>query len=482
MDYSGESYWASKDGKWGTYENLWEKAKLRYQNELKMSAAQFSIFKNIADNEKENGNEIILSKADIEAAQELYSQGNFTADISKNLPAGYKASKNDQIYPDHETIYPIVRDKDNKEERMWISYDAGEDEFLTDIIKNRSIDGTVKYGIVGDGDDTPEYTFIDKQGREIGMMDKDIYYIKYKTQDGKTVTEYYNGSEENDPFTPKGNPSKNIDYVTSDNKNVHEYYSENGSLLSKNLNYVRNGKKYEEKYDGANHLTFKRVTYKNTSGQDVEERYDTNNKLESRYVSGNGTSFTDYYKNGVRTLRSTHMGNNVYRNEANWGTYITNGNTLSKIGNFDVSANSQISLSEKAKNAQKEYKNKSDKEIAESLKGQIDGPSFNDNTFAEFDGIPQNKLISVLKEYKTTGGFWFGNKAGFFEDLNDEWGVSDNEILSRMKYAYAVYLSGKEHSKLTKKDMEIANKLQSFNSSSGNLDELVKEVDRQITN
>lgn len=482
MDYSGESNWASKDGKWGTYENLWEKAKLRYQNDLKMSEAQFSIFKNIADNQKENGNEIILSKADIEKAQELYYQGNFTADISKNLPAGYRASKYDQIYPDHESVYPLVRDKDNNEVRMWLSYDAGEDEILTEIIKNRSIEGTVKYGIVGDGDYTPEYTFTDKQGREIHMTDKDIYYITYKTQDGKTVTEYYHGSVENDPFTPKENPSsKSIDYVTSDNKKVHEYYYENGNFY-KELSYVQNGKKYEEKYEGGNHLTFKKVTYKNRAGYDVDERYDTNNKLESRQVSGNGTFYTEYFKNGQLTLRSTNIGNNVYRNETRWGTYVTNSNNLSKIGNFDVTANSQISLSEKAKKAQKEYRGKSNKEIAEALKGQIDGPSFNDNTFAMFDGIPKDKLIDVLKEYKKTGGIWFGNKAGFFEDLNDEWGVSDNEILSRMKYAYAIYLKSKDTSALTQKDMEIANKLQSFNQSNGNLDELVKEVDKQITN
>ena len=57
----------------------------KYGSGVKMSKDEFTVFKNFADNVKENGNEIILSKGDIVSAEELFRAGNFTKDISKNL-------------------------------------------------------------------------------------------------------------------------------------------------------------------------------------------------------------------------------------------------------------------------------------------------------------------------------------------------------------------------------------------------------------
>lgn len=80
---------------------------VEYSPEIKMLKCEFAIFKNFADNIKENGDEIILSKDDINKAEKLYSNGEFTEDMSKNLPSGYKANRDDQIL-EHHDIYSYV--------------------------------------------------------------------------------------------------------------------------------------------------------------------------------------------------------------------------------------------------------------------------------------------------------------------------------------------------------------------------------------
>ena len=65
-------------------------------NELKMTEAEFALLKNVADNVNEGGDVLTLSRADIEKAQDLFTQGKFTADVTKNLPSGYHGSKETQ--------------------------------------------------------------------------------------------------------------------------------------------------------------------------------------------------------------------------------------------------------------------------------------------------------------------------------------------------------------------------------------------------
>lgn len=119
-------FWAEGDNKIGTMTNIsgdtWQypeseigksavfdaafKAKYAQTTEINMNEAEFSIFKSVADNNKENGDQVILSQKDIDTAEELYRMGEFTNDISNNLPAGYKAERSQQVLETYDT--PVV--------------------------------------------------------------------------------------------------------------------------------------------------------------------------------------------------------------------------------------------------------------------------------------------------------------------------------------------------------------------------------------
>lgn len=65
--------------------NLWEEA-----SEIKMTNYQWKAFQNVANND---GDAKSYTKADIEKAMELYGNGEFKADMSEDLPSGYRIEK-----------------------------------------------------------------------------------------------------------------------------------------------------------------------------------------------------------------------------------------------------------------------------------------------------------------------------------------------------------------------------------------------------
>lgn len=219
--------------------------KLEHCKQINMTKAQFSIFKNVADNVKEDtdGKTITLSKKDIDKAEELFRAGKFTEDISKNMPEGYTAYKSHQyLNTDNGERPPYIKaglslDGDTYGYDV-VAFDYNSNE-LMDAAEN-SIDNIVTYGC--HPDDGVWHTYTDK---------KNAYH-------------YVNGA--------------------------YEY-----------IKYTENGK-HVEITDG-----YKTVFYKNEQGTDIREEYE-DDILLSYNEEGEDFSLTKFYDNGKlkREYRKTN--------------------------------------------------------------------------------------------------------------------------------------------------------------------------------
>ena len=75
------------------------KIRPEYISDVKMSKDEFNVFKNFADNVQEKGGELILSKQDIYEAENLFREGKFSKDISRNLD-GFVQRDQQELYTD----------------------------------------------------------------------------------------------------------------------------------------------------------------------------------------------------------------------------------------------------------------------------------------------------------------------------------------------------------------------------------------------
>ena len=90
FENNGGQYIVDDDGKLNVFDksaNTWKTA-----SSIKMTNYQMKAFEAVANNSSE-GQGIILSKKDIELAQQKFKQGGFTKDMSEFLPDGYKIDK-----------------------------------------------------------------------------------------------------------------------------------------------------------------------------------------------------------------------------------------------------------------------------------------------------------------------------------------------------------------------------------------------------
>lgn len=88
FENNGGTYKVDKNGKLSIFDKNTNTGKS--VSSIKMTNYQFGIFKNMADNVNEGFGSLTLSVKDIQTAQNLHAKGKFTADVSKNLPQGYK--------------------------------------------------------------------------------------------------------------------------------------------------------------------------------------------------------------------------------------------------------------------------------------------------------------------------------------------------------------------------------------------------------
>ena len=106
----------------------WKEEGIFYQTETKpieMTKEQFQIFRNMADNVKEAGDNVILSKSDIDNADDLYRNGKFTKDITANLPSDYKPSMDAQVLYEREDCLALSTRIHNNNNSQEMSFEYG---------------------------------------------------------------------------------------------------------------------------------------------------------------------------------------------------------------------------------------------------------------------------------------------------------------------------------------------------------------------
>lgn len=538
-------------------------------NEIKMSKAEFALFKNVADNINENKETISLSRADIEKAQELYKKGQFTKDISKNIPSGYKGYKNSQDLETDEYVTAEISTYDEKEEEiakakdqeyeyktasMTFYHNITEDEYLEKYSKMSS-DGTVKIVYAGSHDDGTwtEYTYRDKDGSlitespdwtldgepaknpvllQVEHTDKDGKQVKtgikryietpydfkttldgldyayeqtktFKTSDGKEALEVYNKDDNGDFILKKtaikykdgdtevyelkdenGNLLNKRFYNAEKNEKIFEKYNDN-KLSQRNISYTENDIEYHEVYNGDKELQNKTIR---NNGKTTYEEYGPNNKLNKKTVEyyENDNQISELYDSNQTLVKKIITANSPYRgSQVIIEDYVKNCTTISKedkivkCEDFDIQEKTNFNLTDKELKYHWEYKNMQTAKIAQSIKEQINGISLNKTTISMIKAIPTDKIVDVLKEYKNLDSeLWF-DKASLFTDLQDEYFMKDEDLLSIAQQAFASYLAGKTPETLTSEDIEMTKFVQA--GTSDNLKEYLHTIENYIT-
>ena len=144
----------------------WREEGIFYQTEtkpIKMTKEQFQIFKNMADNVKENKDNVILSKSDIDKANYLYRNGRYTKDITANLPIDYKPSMDAQdLYERYDYLELSTRiHNHNSTQEMSFAYGTMYNETYDKAMLD-SKNGRVKQNYHGD---CLQLEYIDKNNK-----------------------------------------------------------------------------------------------------------------------------------------------------------------------------------------------------------------------------------------------------------------------------------------------------------------------------
>lgn len=331
-------------------------------NEIKMSEAEFALFKNVADNINEGGDTLTLSRADIEKAQELFSQGKFTADITKNLPAGYHGSKDTQDMQNGKFLTASVNNYNKNQDALdtakgkEYTYDIAqltfynkveEDKYL-EVYAKKSSDGKVKRIYDGEGEGGAAwtlYTYKDKDGNlitespdynsamaeygyETNTKGTKLMRFEGKDAQGKhVITEFVRSID-----VPLDDWSKIYLGVnvyeqiktskTSGGKDFIELYERDGddNFTLKNIliKYKDGNKDVAELKDENGKLSKKIVDY-TENGKTVHEDYDKDNKLVKKtvkYKRGNKDISEEYNSQKVLVKRESH-------NREDWSDDVT---------------------------------------------------------------------------------------------------------------------------------------------------------------
>lgn len=444
---------------------------------IKMSKDDFNIFCNIADNKKEAGDTIVLSKSDIKEAYNLYTQSKLTADISKGIKDlhvdGVISKETDiDISASNSRDEAVARaanlpEQEQKHTRFTVSTKLDNDDKNTDKWLEKTLDGkyeiesgegewyityTNKQGIIVTEDEDgnvwqKEYT---KDGityheyyepyygeyDEPQRMDKKGYFKKY-TLNGKTITEHFSTNEDNE-MCRDGIEVK----WTENGKNFEEHRESNGDFVWREAKYKKDGKEYIEEYDSKGML-IKRWYNKDDKGVYIDaciENY-KDGKLATKEKYENRRHIIDFYENGIfvrKKISDIITGVTIVKAAGKGG--------LLEFEGLKIKETLNQQLSDGAKDYRKEFENKSAAEIAKTIHSQIYGPSKNSKTLAMIDAISSSKMAAVMREYKKLTG-WFGSAGeSMFKQLSDEYFVDyKKDVWPRIQVAFASYINSKQN-------------------------------------
>ena len=488
-------------------------------NEIKLTEAEYAMLKNIADNDNNKGT---LSKEDLASGVEKFVNAQFSDDIKKDLPKGYHIERSKQDRGGYESLHAVAT-KNGKDESLDVAFVSEDDSNLGELL-DKSADGKVYEESFGDGEF--DFAYLGKDNKVHTYNQGSSYYsTAYKDKDGTLITEFSDGT-------------KSKEYKTKDGKQIYELYDENAELERKEVRYKNAENKdvlevhsgdyvtiYTEKRDNYPFEDLERYnallaeTYEDgklvkrefhnanySSGNTSWETYDKDGKVTGRGYKSGDIEYEEYDEKGNVIERNYKAQTKPYETEyyeySNDGkldkvkvniSYWDAGNTLKKECTFDAKHNllevdgfkvkeaiDSKTMSDNAKQYRSEFLNMSAKDIAQRMYDQISGPSMNQKTLDMFDGIPDEKLIDVLKEYNNIKGMFGSVQDSMFVALSDEWGLGQEELLPRMNYAYAIYLDGKKDD-LQPEDIKVKDRMQQHNDDSNSFKVNLAKVEEYIT-
>ena len=424
---------------------------------IKMSKGEFSIFQSVANNNLENGDEIVLSRKDLEDAVELYREGKFTDDIAKDLPEGYSTERGIQ-YLEGSEINAMVEDKNGqvhslilnfltndysetdwyfKPEIVSVGYSGENNVIMLDESFQVKKEEGGKIRFIGDcGTEVVKYT--DKNGNKCADKYKDgslLSSTQYNAKESKYIVKYEFG-EETHYYTDKKKNENGIERETyyKDGSWFIEYTKDKAHETGiESESFYKNGKQRavvysykqteqtgierEEYHENGqiSHIEYSKDKAHETGVYD--EYFDEKSNITRRDVwneVGKAGISREYYDERGNVIKQSIEIENKYIDVD--FTYDNNGNTkitaldgslefdenynIVKFESDDVEAYfNEEKMSESVKSYKKEFEKLSEHQIAQKMSEQIQGWSTNDKTLDMFDAIPNSMLLDVLYEY-----------------------------------------------------------------------------------
>lgn len=253
---------------------------------LKMTNYQLKTFEAMANNYKENDeNGIVLSRKDIELAEQMYKKGGFVNDISEFLPNNYKIEK--PVLKSNENLLQVYVTNGKPSQSATLKFS------FTNLIKKEQNKNTQT---------TPEIT--SKQKEEIKKI-IDEYYIE-GTNDTKitSVTTDKNG---NTKYVFSGTI---IDAGEGENPNVSDYIilDKTGNIIERKETQIQGGEYgcYSSSYTITKG---DKVSYYSPGGElkgILEEQAD--GRIKHMDANGNCLYYTNYkeIKNNAKGIDEGH--------------------------------------------------------------------------------------------------------------------------------------------------------------------------------
>lgn len=249
--------------------NVWTDA-----SKIVMTNYQWKAFQNVANND---GSAKTYTKADIEKAQEMYRQSKFTADMSKDLPSGYKIESPKLNSKANYVQVDVTNGKAS--ESATLKFQIQEISELKAASKAHQAQRTnqaktsQKSGVTA--------VSLNDKGAQIG----ETKYGDYRTATKGNKTSYYGKACSNAPDNEYWGTKETLP------NGVTKYYDQDGKCTySTKVKYSNNGTDCKYYYDSNNRLKFiVKGDLRNSDNWACEE-YDKNGKL-----IGKGTAWRTQY-------------------------------------------------------------------------------------------------------------------------------------------------------------------------------------------
>ena len=136
FENNGSIYRADESGKLKIYEKI--KGEWRTADEIRMTNYQLRTFKAVANGVSEEGDNIVLSKADLKKAIKNYKKGSFIKAVSEFLQLGYKADKA-KLYSKYNTISTHVTNGHGSESNMLFGFGSKTSAVEMSQIANKTV-------------------------------------------------------------------------------------------------------------------------------------------------------------------------------------------------------------------------------------------------------------------------------------------------------------------------------------------------------